>query len=208
MPGTNRKQLLPNHAKASSQVPLGWMGDPMNGDKSKPIMIDPRPLCHAAAGEAHRLRPTSRRHQFCSAMLQRCFCADRSAASALSHAYFSFPPEDCPMTQAEYASCIDACIECARACEHCADSCLSEQDVSKMAECIRLDRDCAEACWAAAAWMSRESRFAAELCRLCAEVCEACGAECGKHSHDHCRRCAEACRACADACREMVSSAA
>lgn len=41
---------------------------------------------------------------------------------------------------------------------HCADACRGEQDVKMMAECIRLDRDCAEICRAAAAWMSRGSK--------------------------------------------------
>jgi hypothetical protein len=73
-----------------------------------------------------------------------------------------------------------------------------------MAECIRLDRDCAEICWGAAAFMSRGSRFAYDLCRVCAEVCLACGDECDKHDHDHCRICAEACRHCAEECRRMA----
>jgi hypothetical protein len=96
-------------------------------------------------------------------------------------------------------------VRCAEACEHCADACLGEADVKMMAGCVRLDRDCAEACWLAAAFMSRGSRFAAALRRVCAEVCEACGAECGKHKHDHCQRCAEACRACAAECRKMAA---
>lgn len=66
-----------------------------------------------------------------------------------------------------------------------------------MAECVRLNRDCAEICWLAAGLMSRGSRFAGVICELCAEVCEACGRECGKHKHDHCQQCADACRNCA-----------
>jgi hypothetical protein len=48
------------------------------------------------------------------------------------------------MISEQYKSCIEACVQCAQECEQCADACLSEQDVKKMAECIRLDRDCAE----------------------------------------------------------------
>jgi hypothetical protein len=109
------------------------------------------------------------------------------------------------MAHEKFASCIDACVKCGEACEHCANACLSEQDVKKMAECIRLDRDCAEMCWLAAALMSRNSRFAADLCHVCAEVCEACGRECEKHDVDHCQRCAEACIRCAKECRSMQS---
>ena len=65
------------------------------------------------------------------------------------------------MAHQQHQSCIEACVRCAQECEHCADACLSEADVQAMAECIRLDRDCAEACWLAAAFMSRGSRFAA-----------------------------------------------
>jgi hypothetical protein len=86
--------------------------------------------------------------------------------------------------------------------------CLSEPDVKMMAECIRLDRDCAHICWAAAAFMSRGSRFAADICRVCADICEACGDECGRHEQDHCQRCAETCRACAEECRRMAGVAA
>jgi hypothetical protein len=77
-----------------------------------------------------------------------------------------------------------------------------------MAECIRLDRDCATICFLAAGLMSRESRFAQELCRLCADVCDACVVECGRHDHEHCQRCANACERCADECRQMAGAMA
>jgi len=89
---------------------------------------------------------------------------------------------------------------------HCANACLGEKDVKMMAECIRLDPDCAEICWMSAGFMSRGSQFAADLCRLCAEVCDACGAECEKHEAEHCQRCAEMCRRCAEECRQMAGA--
>ena len=55
------------------------------------------------------------------------------------------------VAHAQHQPCIDACVRCAQECEHCADACLSESDVKMMAECARLDRDCAAACWLAAA---------------------------------------------------------
>jgi hypothetical protein len=76
-----------------------------------------------------------------------------------------------------------------------------------MAECIRLDKDCAEICWLAAAYMSRGSQFLRDICRICAEICEACGAECRKHQAEHCQRCAEACEQCAQECRSMAGAA-
>ncbi len=112
------------------------------------------------------------------------------------------------MSHEKYATCIEACVACAQECEHCADACLSNQNVKKMGECIRLDRDCAEICWVAAAYMSRDSRFANDICRLCAEICAACGAECEKHPANHCQRCAEACHRCAEECRQMAGVSA
>lgn len=112
------------------------------------------------------------------------------------------------MTHEQFRSCIDGCVRCAEECDHCASVCLSEQDVKSLAECIRLDMDCAEICWTAASSMSRGSQFAQDVCRVCAEVCDACGAECEKHSKmDHCRKCGEACRQCAEECRRMAGAA-
>ena len=106
-----------------------------------------------------------------------------------------------------YHDCIEACVACLVACEMCSDACLDEKDVRMMAQCIRLDRDCADACDAALRAMSRGGPLAAELCRACAAACEACAAECEKHAKmaDHCRVCAEACRRCAAACRKMAA---
>ena len=110
------------------------------------------------------------------------------------------------MAHREHPPCIEACIRCALECEHCETACLGEPDMKMMAECIRLDRDCAAVCWLAAAFMGRRSEFDADLCRLCATLCDACGAECAKHKVDHCLKCAESCRACAEACRTMAAA--
>lgn len=112
------------------------------------------------------------------------------------------------MPHDQHRSCIDACVRCAQECEHCARACLEEADITELAECIRLDHDCAHICWAAASLMSRGSPFADEICRLCADVCAACGSECAKHEMDHCRRCADACQRCANECRRMAATAA
>ncbi len=77
--------------------------------------------------------------------------------------------------------------------------------MAMMTECVRLDRDCADLCRLAAAFMSRGSDHAAALCCLCAKACSACAAECNKHTHDHCRQCAEACERCADECRKIAA---
>jgi hypothetical protein len=110
----------------------------------------------------------------------------------------------------EYQSCIEACVECLVACEMCSDACLNEQNVKMLAKCIRLDRDCAEACATAVRTMARGGPMAREICATCAEACDRCAEECERHAteHDHCRVCAEACRRCAEECRRMAGVAA
>jgi hypothetical protein len=107
----------------------------------------------------------------------------------------------------EYHACLEACVECLVACEMCADACLDEENVAMLVQCIRLDRDCAEACAAAARIMARGGPLAKEACRMCAEACAACAEECERHAahHDHCRICAEACRKCERECRRMAA---
>ena len=104
----------------------------------------------------------------------------------------------------KYQNCIDACFNCAESCEYCTTCCLREQNVKMLTRCIQLNRDCATICLAAAAFMSRDSDYAKQVCNICADICEACVQECEKHTDmDHCQKCAQACRKCADECRKM-----
>jgi hypothetical protein len=107
------------------------------------------------------------------------------------------------MAHQQFASCIEACDQCAADCNHCATACLQEPDVKTMARCIALDIDCAAICQMASAAMSRNSEQAHAICALCAEICDACGDECERHQADHCKACAQSCRRCADECRRM-----
>ena len=102
---------------------------------------------------------------------------------------------------------IDACLSCARACDYCATACLNEKDLSLLARCIELDRECSEACYATAKLLGIGGEHATLFCHACAELCDTCAEECEKHADhgmEHCRRCAEACRRCADECRALV----
>lgn len=90
--------------------------------------------------------------------------------------------------------------ECAAACNNCSTACLDEKDPKMMANCIKLDMDCAQICEVTAAFISRGSAHAKHLMKECAEICKQCADECSKHDHDHCRICAEACKKCAEAC--------
>lgn len=110
------------------------------------------------------------------------------------------------MTHEKYATCIEACYQCAAACDHCATSCLNEDDVKMMARCIALDVDCADICRMAAAFMARNSEYAAAICSLCADICQACGDECAKHEASHCQACARASYRCAEECRKMATA--
>ena len=101
--------------------------------------------------------------------------------------------------------------ECAQVCTICADACLSEEDVEKLATCIRLNLDCAEICQVTGNLMSRPAHRDAPALRAqleaCVEICTACGDEYERHAHmEHCRVCAESCRECAEACRRMIGA--
>jgi hypothetical protein len=101
-----------------------------------------------------------------------------------------------------YHTTIDACLRGAQECEHVLDTCV--KDPEKLAERLRLTRDCADICWTTAAFLSRGSQFAGEICRMCAEVAEACGAECAQREMEDCQRCADVCRQVTEECRRVA----
>ena len=94
--------------------------------------------------------------------------------------------------------------ECVQYCNYCLNSCLEEQDIKMMVNCIRLDRDCALICSTALQLVYKQGKFAKDILQLCIKACKACAEECGKFQHDHCKKCAEACKKCADACRSFM----
>ncbi|HBV1513596.1 hypothetical protein SS59_09625 [Enterobacter hormaechei subsp. xiangfangensis] len=64
----------------------------------------------------------------------------------------------------EYKKCIEACYLCATACDNCAASCLDEENLEMMRECIKLDMQCANICRLAAQFMTLNSGSAQDLC--------------------------------------------
>lgn len=106
------------------------------------------------------------------------------------------------MEKHNHQALIQKLLDCVLACEHCATSCLEEEDVKKMAPCIKLDRDCSDMCTLAARLLQRDSVIAHQFLLLCEEICRLCSDECRKHDTEHCQKCAEACRVCAEACHE------
>jgi hypothetical protein len=80
-----------------------------------------------------------------------------------------------------------------------------EENVKMMAQCIRLDMECAAICYAAAQVMSLGGKKAKALCLICADICQQCANECAKHDNEHCRECAEECKRCAEECAKMAA---
>ena len=91
-------------------------------------------------------------------------------------------------------------INCALSCEACTASCLSENDVTAMAVCIELSRDCADLCYQASRFAMRNSEILEPYLQMVEEVCRMCADECNKHQEEHCKICAESCERCADVC--------
>jgi hypothetical protein len=107
----------------------------------------------------------------------------------------------------QHTDLINTLIECAMACERCMSACLEEKDVTLLAHCIELDRDCAEVCFLGAKLLLRDSEIAHEYRKVCEEACRLCAEECSMHTHEHCQECARACRRCEAACHEHHSHA-
>jgi hypothetical protein len=108
--------------------------------------------------------------------------------------------------------CLEECYSCAAACTVCADACLGEEMVAQLTQCIRLNLDCADVCFATGKVGFRRTGSNEDLIRrqieVCAEACRRCGEECEKHAgmHEHCRICAEHCRRCEQACRAAIAT--
>jgi len=100
---------------------------------------------------------------------------------------------------------IQTAVNCQLACNMCFDACLEEDDVKMLAECIRLDRECADICGIAVDFVGRKGTITKEILEACHKSCEACAAECEKHTMmQHCQECAKACRECAEACHALM----
>jgi len=109
------------------------------------------------------------------------------------------------MIQEHFQECIEACQDCVVACNQCAIACTREPDIQDMANCIRLDLECAAFCNAAVQVMTLSGTLAGELCELCARICLRCAEECEKYEKmDHCRECALVCHKCAEICGQMA----
>jgi hypothetical protein len=105
----------------------------------------------------------------------------------------------------KYKACIDACLRAYAASRYCAASCLKEEQLHHMRNCIQLNQECSSITIATADLLAVQSPFIFSLLPLCAEICESCAMECGKHDHEHCQECAMLCKHCAEECRLLLS---
>jgi hypothetical protein len=108
------------------------------------------------------------------------------------------------MAHATFQDCIAACDACAQTCDHCATAYQQEPDVAILAECIRLDPDCAAICRLASGAMTRANSAVPDICAACALVCDRGVQECERHKElEHGAECSENSRACTEKCRRM-----
>jgi hypothetical protein len=96
---------------------------------------------------------------------------------------------------------INTLIECALACESCMAANLELKNVTIMAHCIELCRDCADICVTGARLLQRDSDMSNAYLYVCEEACRLCAEECSLHEeHEHCKMCAMICFSCQEAC--------
>lgn len=105
----------------------------------------------------------------------------------------------------KYNALYQACLASAVAATECAKACAAEKDNSKLALCIRLDKDAAAITYAAMDVLSRADASDPVLTMLveaCWKANAACATECEKHAAHmvHCKTCAAACRVTEKAC--------
>lgn len=121
-------------------------------------------------------------------------------------------PDPASSAGEEALQCIYEAAQCALVCTTCADACLIESGDTPLTRCIRLNLDCAEACWLVARLLSpagaRDRDTLQRALETCIRACRACADECDRHAEtmEHCAICAEACRACLDACTRMEAA--
>jgi hypothetical protein len=100
-----------------------------------------------------------------------------------------------------YNDLISTLIECAFTCESCMAACLENKEVTLLAHCIELCRDCAEVCFLGAKLLTRDSDVSNAYLMMCEEACRLCAVECSLHEdHETCRICAIVCYRCQEAC--------
>jgi hypothetical protein len=101
-----------------------------------------------------------------------------------------------------FSSCIETCLQCHQACLHIAMThCLETGGDHVQAEHFRLMMNCAEICQTAANFMLSQSPLHVVVCAACAEVCIACADSCEQIGDME--ECVNTCHRCAQQCESM-----
>lgn len=101
--------------------------------------------------------------------------------------------------------CIQNCLECFQSCTALTAHCLGMGGEHAGKEHITLLQTCAAICETSVKFMSLDSEFHHETCRVCAMVCEKCAEDCERigANDETMLECAEVCRRCAKSCEKM-----
>jgi len=119
-------------------------------------------------------------------------------------------PARVPLSTADVAAAIDACLTCLQTCTSCANADLAEPEIDELRTCIALCLSCAEVCDVTARFLSRPAHWEPfivhRLLQACVRSCADSAAECAKHAnhHRHCAICEKACRECERACEVLL----
>jgi hypothetical protein len=87
-------------------------------------------------------------------------------------------------------------------CNDCAAECI---DKKGMEFCLRLCRECSEACDRCSKTLEINDGDLQHALMECIRACEACAEECEKHRNQACKFCAEKCRECIEECLKMTA---
>ena len=78
-------------------------------------------------------------------------------------------------------SLVQTLVQCAKHCNECAAACLNEKNVNHLANCIKLNLECADYCQACARMIQQNSVHSLAAIQLCTSVCGTCKEECEKN---------------------------
>ena len=123
-------------------------------------------------------------------------------------------PTDVPLSTADVAAAIDACLRCVQSCTTCANADLAEEDIAELAVCAALCINCSDVCDVTARLLSRPAHWDQVVIhhalQACVRSCENSAAECARHAHHHrhCALCETICRACIKACATLLDAKA
>ncbi|TPN84452.1 four-helix bundle copper-binding protein [Aquimarina algicola] len=100
---------------------------------------------------------------------------------------------------------IEAFVECAAHCRNCAYSCLKEEEIDDLKNCITINTLTAEIVEKMALGISTSSDAEEMVIRHCRSQILACAEECEIHDYAYCKECAIACKKAVTVCDSYLS---